>query len=260
MAEEKKYSLNEMFDQVEKLGKKKETVQPKVERKPQEDSGESKSESQTNSSQPVTNNENRQEGLLDQLVNMDDSTPQLRGDLSRSAVGKLPTALWDASKDAWATKLGYTTLSDIRSLTNNSLVIGMLIRSLDVSEEQKRTLVSAFPRNSSIHDIVNYTEVSTVDEMTTSLKQLEQSVNDMRYEADADRKWLHRSLGAIRRVVGWLFLERIGVRVVNVSPTTSIKDASRELYSDTSVAVNNELDKIGEDEVQREKTKRNSGI
>lgn len=260
MSEKSKYSLNEMFQRVENSDKK---VPDKVEsnqRPNQPVSGSIEPDETKKASQPVINNDNHQEGILDQLMDMDESTPQLRDDLSRSSVGKLPTALWDASKDAWATRLGYTTLSDIRSLTNNSLVIGMLIRSLDVSEEQKKTLVSAFPRNSSIHDIVNYTEVSTVDEMTNSLKQLEQSVNDMRYEADADRKWLHRSLGAIRRVIGWLFLERIGVRVVNVSPTTSIKDASRELYSDTSIAVNNELDKIGEDEVQREKTKRNSDI
>lgn len=257
MSEKDKYSLNELFQKAERVEAK------------AVDSTKSKSEVEVSnveredlkkSSQPVGTNELHQDGLLDQLMDMDEKTPQLRDDLSRSSVGKLPTALWDASKDAWAKKLGYTTLSDIRSLTNNSLVIGMLIRSLDVSEEQKRTLVSAFPRNSSIHDIVNYTEVSTVDEMTNSLKKLEQSVADMRYEADADRKWLHRSLGAIRRVVGWLFLERIGVRVVNVQPSTSIKDATRELYSDVSISVNNELDRIGEDEVQREKTKRNGDI
>lgn len=258
MTERSKYALNDIFKSVESSDNAKDVASSSKKREPLVDSDAKKSPKQ-----PVPNPETDAavpDDILEQLVDMDDNKPQLRDDISRSAVGKLPTALWDASKDAWAKKLGYKTLTDIRSLTNNAVVIGMLIRSLDVSEEQKKTLVSAFPRNSSIHDIVNYTEVSTVDEMTTSLKNLEKSVNDLRFESESERKWLHRSLGAIRRVVGWLFLERIGVRVVNVSPTTSIKDASRELYSDTSISVNNELDKIGDDEVQREKTRRNNTI
>lgn len=200
--------------------------------------------------------------FVSQMLTRDDvktDEVSLSKELSKSTSGKIPTLLWDEARTTWINLLGYAGKSTkIKSFNNTSLVAGLLIRSLNMEQEQRDSLIRAFPHADIIHDIVYYKDDGNVGSISSSLVDLKHDVAQLQQSVDNHDSHSRRLLGAIKRVVSWLFLERVGYSVGTITSKGSLNDATAELLDDYTTKMSSELDVIGDAEVKRERTTRKS--
>lgn len=200
--------------------------------------------------------------FVTQMLTRDDvktDEVSLSKELSKSTSGKIPTLLWDEARTTWINSLGYAGKSTkIKSFNNTSLVAGLLIRSLNMEPEQRDSLIRAFPHADIIHDIVYYKDDGNVGSISSSLVDLKHDVAQLQQSVDNHDSHSRRLLGAIKRVVSWLFLERVGYSVGTITSKGSLNDATAELLDDYTTKMSSELDVIGDAEVKRERTTRKS--
>lgn len=200
--------------------------------------------------------------FVSQMLTRDDvktDEVSLSKELSKSTSGKIPTLLWDEARTTWINSLGYAGKSTkIKSFNNTSLVAGLLIRSLNMEQEQRDSLIRAFPHADIIHDIVYYKDDGNVGSISASLSDLKRDVAQLQQSVDNHDSHSRRILGAIKRAVSWLFLERVGYSVGTITSKGSLNDATAELLDDYTTRMSSELDVIGDAEVKRERTTRNS--
>lgn len=200
--------------------------------------------------------------FVSQMLTRDDvktDEVSLSKELSKSTSGKIPTLLWDEARTTWINSLGYAGKSTkIKSFNNTSLVAGLLIRSLNMEQEQRDSLIRAFPHADIIHDIVYYKDDGNVGSISSSLVDLKHDVAQLQQSVDNHDSHSRRLLGAIKRVVSWLFLERVGYSVGTITSKGSLNDATAELLDDYTTKMSSELDVIGDAEVKRERTTRKS--
>lgn len=200
--------------------------------------------------------------FVSQMLTRDDvktDEVSLSKELSKSTSGKIPTLLWDEARTTWINSLGYAGKSTkIKSFNNTSLVAGLLIRSLNMEQEQRDSLIRAFPHADIIHDIVYYKDDGNVGSISASLSDLKRDVAQLQQSVDNHDSHSRRILGAIKRAVSWLFLERVGYSVGTITSKGSLNDATAELLDDYTTRMSSELDVIGDAEVKRERTTHNS--
>lgn len=190
---------------------------------------------------------------------IDTEDVSLAKELSKSTSGKIPTLLWDEARLTWINSLGYAGKSTkIKAFNNTSLVAGLLIRSLNMEPEQRDSLIRAFPHADIIHDIVYYKEDGNVGSISSSLADLKQEVAQLQQSVENHDSYTRRILGGIKRVVSWLFLERVGYGVGSITSKNNIPDATGELLEDYTTRMSSELDVIGDAETKRERTTRKS--
>lgn len=198
--------------------------------------------------------------FLSSLVEIQDGELRIKDDIRESTGGKIPASLWDAAKNSWMSNLGYQTHEQHRGMTNKTLILGLLIRDLNISEEQRTNLIQAFPRSEIISDIVNYKKVNPNDELTETLKNISEMVSDIKSDSRQHQTWVKKTLLSMKRVLAWLFMERVGLTVGMVRPASPTSEALSKLNTDSSLLMTNGLDEIGDAELAREKTRLNRKI
>jgi len=198
--------------------------------------------------------------FLSGLIEYDDDNLRIKEDAPLTGSGKIPSMLLESAKNTWLSNLGYETQSEMKSMTNNALILGLLIRDLDITDDQRHTLVNAFPKRAVINDIVNYKRANPNDELTEALGRLESSLDEIKAENRIHHTWMTRSMAGVKHAIAWLFLERAGVNMGYAGPETSIREVMAFMKSDKAVSATRALDDLGDDDLVSEKTARNRKI
>lgn len=198
--------------------------------------------------------------FLSGLIDYDGDNLRIKEDASLTGIGKIPSMILQSAKNTWTANLGYKTHSEMKSMTNNTLILGLLIRDLDITDDQRHTLVNAFPKRAVINDIVNYKRANPNDELTEALSRLESSLDEIKAENRIHHTWMTRSMAGVKHAIAWLFLERAGVNMGYAGPDTSIREVMSFMKSDKAVSATRALDDLGDDDLVSEKTARNRKI